>query len=219
MDTKIILNFLSELKKNNNRDWFEANKNTYKKAAQEFEKGVEYLISQLSELDPLIGQLRPKDCIFRIYRDVRFSKDKSPYKPNFGAAISRGGRKSPFGLYYLHFEDDNSFVAGGIYMPPNDVLNKVRQEIDYNADEFKKIVNTSTFKKFFNELQGDKLKKTPKGYRPDDENIELLKFKSYLAVHNVNNKKVLEKDFLTYCIEVYKAMKPLNDFINRAIVD
>ena len=219
MDFKTILNFLAGLKKNNNREWFEANKKDYQKALKEFESIIAQLIKELAEFDQLIGTLKPKDCIFRIYRDVRFSKDKSPYKPNFGAAISRGGRKSNHALYYLHLEDNNSFIAGGIYMPPNDVLNKVRQEIDYNAMEFKKIISSSDFKKFFGELQGDKLKKAPKGYQPDDENIELLKFKSYLAVNNVSNQDVLKPNFIKYCLEVYEAMTPMNDFINRAIVE
>ncbi len=219
MNLKLILDFLGDLKKNNNREWFEKNKPRFREAEEEFKKVVEHLIHQLSEFDPAIGQLKPKDCIFRIYRDVRFSKNKDPYKTNFGAAISRGGRKSSFALYYLHLEDNNSFVAGGIYMPPNDVLAKVRQEIDYNADEFKKIINHSEFKKYFGSLEGDKLKKAPRGYDPENENIELIKHKSYLAVNNVKNDRVLANDFLEYCAQVYKAMTPLNDFINRPLTE
>ena len=217
MDLKIILEFLANLKINNNRDWFEANKNTYKKAASEFEKVVEYLIQQLSAFDPAIGQLKPKDCIFRIYRDVRFGKDKSPYKVNFGAAISKGGKKSPDALYYIHLEIDNSFLAGGIYMPPSDLLAKVRQELDYNASEFKRIIEHADFKKFFGQMEGEKLKKAPRGYDPDHENIELLKHKSYLAVSKLKNNQVLDKNFLDNCMKVYAAMKPLNDFLNRPI--
>ncbi len=216
---KTILDFLSELKKNNNRDWFEKNKPTFREAQKEFESAVNHLIIQLSEFDPAIGQLKPKDCIFRIYRDVRFSKNKDPYKENFGAAISRGGRKSPFALYYLHIEDENSFIAGGIYMPPSDVLAKVRQEIDYNAEELKTIIENPSFKKLFGELKGDKLKKAPRGYDPENENIELIKHKSYLAVHNVKNEKVLQNNYLDYCLDVYKEIKPLNDFLNRPLTE
>ncbi len=219
MNFKDILFFLSNLKKNNNREWFEANKSEFRKVSKQFEEIVGVLINRLSELDPQIGQLKPKDCIFRIYRDVRFSKDKSPYKNNFGAAISRGGRKSPFALYYLHIEDENSFIAGGIYQPPNDVLNKVRQEIDYNAKEFKSIIENGDFKNFFEEIEGEKLKRPPKGYDDGNENIELLKHKSYLAVHKIDNKTLLSDDFLDYCMKAYAAMRPLNDFINRALIE
>src|SRR5690606_22986318 len=134
-----------------------------------------------------------------------------------GAAISRGGRKSPYVLYYLHLEDGGSFLAGGIYMPPNDLLAKRRQEIDYNGGELREIIQAPDFKKFFCELSGDKLKKAPKGYSPDDENIELLKHKSYIAMHYVGNEEVMAKAFSEKMVKVMLAMKPMNDFINRAL--
>lgn len=217
MNFSKILSFLADLKKNNNREWFEKNKPVYQEALKEYESVIKYLIDHLGKVEPGIADLKPKDCIFRIYRDVRFSKDKSPYKPNFGAAISRGGRKSPYALYYLHLEDGGSFLAGGIYMPPNDLLAKVRQEIDYNAGEFREIIQAPDFKKYFGELGGDKLKKAPKGYSPDDENIELLKHKSYIAMHYVSNEEVMAKAFPEKMTKVMLAMKPMNDFINRAL--
>lgn len=215
MDFNLILSFLSDLKKNNNREWFAANKPVYQKALKEYEKVIQYLIDHLGKVEEGIGELKPKDCIFRIYRDVRFSKDKSPYKPNFGAAVSPGGKKSPFALYYLHLEDENSFLAGGIYMPPADILANVRQEIDYNAEEFGSIIFAPDFVKFFGKLDGEKLKRAPKGYSPDAENIEWLKHKSYLAMHHVSNQKIMESSFPKEMISIYLAMKPLNDFINR----
>lgn len=216
MNFKLILSFLADLKKNNNRDWFEKNKPVYQQALKEYEKVVQYLIDQLGKTEPGIGDLKPKDCIFRIYRDVRFSKDKSPYKPNFGAAISQGGRKSNYALYYIHLEDQGSFLAGGIYMPPSEVLARVRQEIDYNADEFTGIITAPDFKKYFGQLEGEKLKRAPKGFNPDEKHIELLKHKSYLAMHYLNQDDIFKAPFPNHMLEVFRAMKPLNDFINRS---
>lgn len=216
METKPILDFLGELTKNNNREWFEANKPTYKKVKKHFDDIIAELIKGLSELDPLLSELKPKDCTFRIYRDVRFSKNKDPYKTNFGAVIARGGRKSNYALFYFHLDAERSFLAGGIYMPPTDVLNQVRQEIDYNASEFREIISSKEFKKYFDKLDGEQLKRAPKGYSPDDPNIDLLKYKSYLAVHDVARDKVVAEDYIPYALKVYKAMLPMYNFINRS---
>ena len=134
--------FLSALKKNNNKEWFEANRKEYETSKKWFEELFENLISGISKLDKGVADLKPKDCLFRINRDVRFGKDKSPYKSNFGAAIAQGGRKSPFGGYYIHIEPGASFIAGGIHMPESEVLKNIRQEIDYNFKDFKKIISS-----------------------------------------------------------------------------
>ena len=216
MNYSVILNFLGELNENNNREWFEKNKPAYLKAKKEFENIVEQLINRLAELDPELADLKPKQCIFRLYRDVRFSKDKRPYKNNFGAAFARGGRKSNHALYYIPLQPGNSFLASGIYHPPADILKSIRQEIEYNGADFKKIIDAKNFKEDFKELQGEKLKRPPKGFDGDDPNIELLKFKSYLAVHQVDDKIILRDNYLDFAIKIYKSAKPLYEFINHS---
>ena len=139
MINKNILLFLNELKNNNNRDWFHANKPKYNEAKVEFENYINNLIPEIGKFDNEIKHLEAKECIFRIFRDVRFSKDKSPYKPNFGAYIVKGGKKSGNAGYYLHIEPENSFLGGGIYMPPSNILKAIRIEIYENIDEFKSI--------------------------------------------------------------------------------
>lgn len=211
------LDFLKELKENNNRDWFTAHKKEYQKAKSNMDEFVAELLKGIATFDPAIAELEPKHCVFRIYRDVRFSKDKSPYKTNMGGYMCKGGKKSPYGGYYLHIEPGGCFLAGGMYMPPNDILAKVRQEVDYNTDEFKSILNNKSFAKTFGELQGEKLKTAPKNYDKDHPEIELLKHKSFIVMHAVADKKVTGKDFLEYCVETFKELKPFLDFLNRSL--
>ena len=155
--------------------------------------------------------------MFRIFRDVRFSKDKTPYKPNFGGYIARGGRKSPFAGYYLHVENGDSFLAGGIYMPQSAVLKEVREEILEETDKFKKIISDKNFKKYFEEIWGEKLKSAPRGFPKDFPDIELLKYKGYNMVHKIDTKEVAKNGFTNYAIQIFKEMYPFNSFINRAI--
>ena len=218
MEFKIILDFLKKLKKNNNRDWFADNKKKFVEAKDAFEPAVQKLIDGISKFDKSLAEVEAKQCIYRIYRDIRFSKDKTPYKTNFGAVMGKGGRKSTTAFYYIQVEPgDNSFIAGGLYMPEGEKLKKIRQEIDYNPDDFKKILNKKSFKQYFPEIEGEKLKKAPKGYAPDDPNIELLKHKSYIVVHRFTDAQVLNNDFTKDCIKMFKEMKPFNDFLNMAI--
>jgi len=216
METKTILDFIHQLKENNNREWFEANRKMYQKSKKEFEALLAELIKGLSELDPQLEGLKPKDCTFRINRDIRFSKDKRPYKTNFGGVIARGGKKSHHALFYIHLEPGNCFLAGGVYMPANEYLNMVRQEIDYNPEEFRSIINDAAFKKYFGGLEGEKLKRAPKGYSPDNPNIDLINFKSYLAMHNVSDQLVTSEKLVPYALEIYRAMMPMYNFINRS---
>jgi uncharacterized protein (TIGR02453 family) len=149
---------------------------------------------------------------------VRFSKDKSPYKTNYGAFIANGGRKSKYAGYYIHLEDGKSMIGGGIYMPATEVVKKVRNEIYYNVDEFKALLSDSNFLKYFSGLEDfDKLKRPPKDFPADFEHIDLLKYKSYAVMHSLTNEIVTRVNFIEYILEVLNAMKPLNDFINRAI--
>lgn len=218
MITKEVFDFLKELKENNTRDWFTANKKTYEKQKKTVESFITKLIDGVHSFDNEIIGISYKDCMFRINRDVRFSSDKSPYKTNFGGFIAKGGRNAMNAGYYLHIEPGSSFIGGGIYMPPADKLKLVRNEIYFNADEFKTIINEKNFIRYFKEIWDDaKLKNAPKDFPKDFPDINLLKFKNYTVIHNIDDKQLLEPDFYQYIIETFKAMYPLNHFINRGI--
>jgi uncharacterized protein (TIGR02453 family) len=215
---KTVLEFLKGLKENNTREWFEENRKGYESAKTEFEKMLNGLIPEIYSFDPEIGPLTAKDCVFRIYRDVRFSKDKSPYKTNMGGFICKGGRKGLYAGYYVHIEPGNPMLAGGIYMPPPEVLKKARQEIYFNAEEFKGILNGKDFKKTFKVMEDDKLSRPPKDFPADFKDIELLKYKSYTVFHLMKDETVLGKDLQDYMVKVFKVMQPFNGFINRGLV-
>jgi uncharacterized protein (TIGR02453 family) len=214
---KKVMEFLGDMRENNNREWFEANKGRYEEAKGEFEVLMNRVIASVYRFDPTIGNLRAKDCVFRIYRDVRFSKDKLPYKTNMGGFVSRGGRKGLYAGYYVHAEPGGSMLAGGIYMPPADVLKKVRQEVYFHADEFKGILNDAAFKKTFRMMEEDKLKKPPKDFPADFADIDLLKYKSYTVLHGVSDETVTSADYVEYAVKVFMVMFPFNAFLNRGI--
>ena len=197
----------------------EANKSKYLNAKKQFEETIAYLVEKISVFDPHILGADPKKCIFRIHRDIRFSKDKRPYKENMGGFINREGRKGMDGGYYFHIQPGQSMLAGGVYMPPSDILKKIRQEIDYNPDELLRFMNSKDFKNYFGAFEGDKLKKAPQGYDPGHPNIELLKLKYYIVVHRVSDKDLLQTDFLDNATRVFKAMLPLNNYIRTALQD
>jgi uncharacterized protein (TIGR02453 family) len=211
------LEFLVELRENNNRDWFKANKQYYEEARSEFISMIENLIPALAATSPLIGNLAVKDTVFRIYRDVRFSKDKSPYKIAFGAYMAPGGRKSMLPGHYFHIEPDNSFLAGGSHNPAGDRLKSIRSEIYYNSSEFNSIINASSFKKLFGELSGDKLVRPPIGFPKDFDDIELLKFKEYIVLHKIKDSVVTRPDFLNISVDIFEKMNPFIAFLNRAL--
>jgi uncharacterized protein (TIGR02453 family) len=211
------LNFLKNLNKNNNKEWFDKNRDTYEIAKANFLEFVQELILGISKFDPAVKHQEAKKCIFRINRDVRFSKDKSPYKNNMGASISPGGKKSFTAGYYFHLQPGASFLAGGMWQPEPVNLNAIRQEIDYNPDEFKKIISAKPFKTYFGGLsEEDKLKAVPKGYDKTHPQIELLKHKSFIVVHDLTDKVVLATDFQKQCLAVFKALHPMDLFLRRA---
>ena len=213
------LKFIEQLKENNNKPWFEANKPEYLKVKTEFESVVEQILHKIAAFDKSVEGLKPKDCIFRIYRDVRFSHDKSPYKGHFGAFFCEGRTQSPGPGYYLHLEPGNkSFIGGGIYMPPAPVLQKIRQEIDYNGDKLEAILNKPSFSKYFNRLSTeDKLSRPPKGYFPDNPHLELLKLKSFVTGFNIKDSEIKEGDIVKLAETVFKEMHPLQLFLKEAI--
>jgi len=214
--SKSTLSFLKEIKLNNNREWFQSNQVAYKEAKTNFETFIQEVIKGIIEFDPIVKGLEAKNCIFRINRDIRFSHDKSPYKSNFGAFIVRGGKKNgdKFAGYYLHIEPGACFIAGGAYMPPSPWLSAIREKIDQQPEQFKKIIGNKEFIHHFKEIEGGKLKNPPKGFASDNPNIELLKHKSYLVMQKVSDKQLSAPDYYPHVIQVLKAMKPLNDFLN-----
>ncbi len=219
MDFKETFDFLRGLQENNNKEWFDEHRPTYQKVRKDFEGFVQELIGEIAAFEPAVADQEAKRCVFRIFRDVRFSKNKVPYKTNFGAFIAPDGRKSPFGGYYLHIEPNGkSMIGGGIYCPASEVLAKVRQEIDYSPQPLLELLGDKGFQKEFGGLwDGDRLKTAPKGYPKDHEQIELLRNKSFIAMHEFADEEVLDKDFRKKVIALSQQLKPLNDYLNTAI--
>jgi len=218
MDFPQILKFLSAVRQNNDRLWFEKNKGQYLQAKENFEVFVTQFLKELVAFNPGLAGLDPKKLPFRIYRDVRFSKDKSPYKVNMGAGISPGGKMMQEPGYYIHIEPGKSFIAGGMYMPEPGNLSKIRQEIDYNGDKLEKILTNKVFKKWFDGFDDfDKMKTAPKGYPKDHPRVEWLKHRSYIVSHNFTDAEVKDKKFIKKAVEACKAIKPLNDFLREAM--
>ncbi len=218
MLAKSTFTFLRNLNRNNNRDWFNANKHKYQEAHADFVGFIAELIGRIAVFDPPVAQLDPKKSVFRIYRDTRFSKDKTPYKTNFGAhLVSSRERPHDRAGYYIHVEPGNSFLAGGAYLPPGPWLNAIRASIDKDGAEFVAILKRVSFKKYFGELEGEKLKTVPRGYTVDHPHIELLRFKSFLASHQVGDEQLMAKDAAQYATRVFKTLKPFDDFLNKSL--
>ena len=219
MDFENAFTFLKKLSRNNNREWFEKNKPRYIEIKEQFELFVENLLHEMIKFDESLAGLNPKKLTFRIYRDVRFSKDKTPYKTNVSAGFSSEGKGIAVPGYYLQIEPGNkSFLAAGLWMPIPENLTKIRQEIDYNGDLLGKISNEKKYKKKFTGFwDGDKLKTMPKGYPKDHPHIEWLKLKSFIVEHRFQDSEVTDKKFLKNLLDVAKSAKPLNDFLKQAL--
>jgi len=172
---KEILDFLKDIEANNTREWFDLNRDRYDVTRKKFLAVTELLIHEIRQFDPEIPALNPKDCVFRIFRDVRFSNDKRPYKSNYGCFIARGGRKSGFAGYYLHMQPGECFLSGGIYMPPPEFLYAIRQEIYYHPQNYIELIENKEFKSTYTLEYFDKLKTAPKGYPKDWEHLDLIK--------------------------------------------
>jgi uncharacterized protein (TIGR02453 family) len=219
MDFKRTFDFLKKLSRNNNREWFEKNKPTYLSIKEEFQHFVGDVLHLMIPHDQSLEGLDPLKLTFRIYRDIRFSKDKTPYKTFLSAGMSSAGKGTGIPGYYFQLEPGNkSMIASGLYLPSAENLAKIRQEIDYNGDNLKSLLSEKKFKKLFGELwDGDKLKMMPKGYSIDHPHIEYLKLKSFMATHTFDDTDVLHKNFIRKLVESMKATKPLNDFLNEAL--
>ena len=214
------LKFLSQLKKNNHNPWFDAHRAQYEAARIEFSNFIQLVIDALQQTDPTVTGLTARDCLFRINRDIRFAKDKSPYKTNFGASIKRGGRKSGFAGYYFHCEPGFSFIGGGLWMPDAQKLKNVRQEIDYNWEEFQLMLNEKNFKKTYGDLYHGadvRLTTMPKGYEKENPAADYLKFKSFIAETSVSDEELTKATLHQKTITAFAALQPLVAFFNRAV--
>jgi len=213
------IHFLQELENNNNKPWFDKNRSGYEATKAGLEKLVSSLIPAIAAFDELIGTLQVKDCTFRINRDVRFSKNKSPYKNNMGASFSRGGKKAEVAGYYFHFQPDKSFAGGGFYLPQPAQLAKIRQELDYGFAEWKALLDNKTFKKYFPDgVDGiDSLIRPPKGYDENNPAIHYLKMKSFIVSKPFTDEELQSKSLVKDIAKTFEAMKPMLDFLNRAV--
>ena len=214
------LKFLKELKKNNNKPWFDGHRKQYEVAKSDFETFIQGVLDKHSKSDPDLKELTAKKCMFRINRDIRFSKDKSPYKTNFGASMDKGGRKSGLAGYYFHLEPGKSFLGGGIWMPQPHYLRKIRQEIDYCLDEFTKILSAKKFKALYKELyigEDVQLTKVPQGFEKNNPAAEYLKFKSWLVLADIDDSTLTSKDLLNKTAEAFHIMQPFVKFLNRPL--
>ena len=221
---RTTISFLNELIANNHREWFDAHRDYYHEAQNEFSRFIDRLVPEIRQFDPSIGPITAKDCIYRIYRDVRFSNDKTPYKNHFGAYIAQGGRKSPLGGYYFHIEPDdagylnNSMWAGGIYCPDAPTLKAIRTDIYEHPDEYKTIIQNRDFVRTFTWFDGNMLTTAPKGFPKDFPDIELIKRKDYTYYRNIEEQTLLSDRLLEESVRVFRLMLPFNRFMNRAIM-
>ncbi|MDD3321602.1 MAG: DUF2461 domain-containing protein [Paludibacter sp.] len=219
MTIENILRFLSELKINNNREWFAENKKWYDQVRTEFETISKEFILEISKFDEEIKHVEVKDCIFRIYRDIRFSHDKTPYKTHFGIFVAAdGGRKSQRGGYYLHLDPDGCFVAVGVWCPQPNLLKALRQSVYDNIEEFNEIRTKKSYARYFNTfLDEDKLKTVPKGFPKDFPDAELLKLKHYITEYKLPKEFNVKEDFVQQVADIAGNAYPLNKFLNYTV--
>jgi uncharacterized protein (TIGR02453 family) len=219
MNIPLVFDFLKELAANNNREWFNAHKADYEKAHAEFEKLVGGAINRLSLFDESIRGVQVKDCLYRIYRDIRFSPDKTPYKIHFGAYINAKGKNSEHCGYYLHLQPDSCLIAGGTYQPPSKMLKAIRQAVYDNMEEYRSIVEDPKFKRFFPQVGYEFLKIAPKGFPKDYEFINYLKCKEYACDYNVPDQFYCTPDVFDRIEAACRELKRFNDFLNYTIDD
>ncbi len=212
-----VLEFLSALKANNNREWFENQRNTYETVRSDLTAFTRELLAGIAIFDPEAAQNDPRKCMFRINRDLRFSPDKSPYKTYMSVFMAPGGRKSGNAGYYLHLEPESSFIAAGVYAPSAEVLKAIGYEIHDDAEKFISIVQQPVFRKTFGQLLDEKLKRPPRGFPPEFPHIEWLKYKHYVVDHPLADHKTKDADLLHYIIAVFEKANPFVRYLNAAI--
>ncbi len=210
------LRFLQALAEHNHKEWMDANKKWYEEERKQLITFTQALLDGLAADQPAFAAINPKDCLFRINRDIRFSKDKSPYKTNFGVYLNPEGKKSPKGGYYMHIADNSSFVGGGIWMPEAEHLKNIRQEIDYNWETFNDIISDKLFVNTFKGLnEDDKLSRPPKGYEAGNPAIDYLKLKSFTALKPLSNQDLSSDKLVKNCLDAFTTLKPLLEFLNK----
>ena len=217
MNLQFTLDFLSDLAKHNKKEWMDDNKKRYNEAKGYVIEFLAEVIEKASVFDKSLIGLDPKKTLFRINRDIRFSRNKDPYKTNFGAAVVDGGRKSGNPGYYVHIMPGNNFFGGGLFQPEAEALGKIRQEIDYNGDKMIQIINGSVFKKYYDQHDGERLKTAPRGYPKDHKYLDLLQLKSHVFLHQVSDAEVTGKTFSNQVVVALKTLSPFNAFLKEAI--
>ncbi|WP_447636057.1 DUF2461 domain-containing protein [Flavobacterium microcysteis] len=209
------LNYLKILKENNNREWFNENKELYLKEYTGIENFAEALLQELRNHD-VIETVSGKKGLHRIYRDTRFSKDKTPYKTNWSGGFKRATALRRGG-YYFDIEPGNSFIAGGFWAPNTEDIKRIREDISFDPEPLRKIINSKTFIKTFGSLQGEQLKKAPKGFEVTDEAIDLLRYKQFLLIRKFTDAEVLSPSFLKEVDQTFKNMRPFLDYMSEVL--
>jgi uncharacterized protein (TIGR02453 family) len=218
MDFPRLAEFLAELAGNNRREWFEAHRPEYQALRDDFTAFIGELIERTADFDERVRWKDPKDCLFRIYRDVRFSADKSPYKTTFSAYISEQNRRGAPPGYYLEVDEKGVLLAaGGIWMPPTEPLARLRTYIAEHPERLQKVLRSRGFKKTFGDLQGDRLKRPPRGYAEDTPLIDYIKLKSYIVWRETDARTLSHDDALTYVVDSFRAALPLVDWVRTAL--
>ncbi|MDR1054578.1 MAG: DUF2461 domain-containing protein [Prevotellaceae bacterium] len=217
------LEFLKDLKENNNREWFAVNKQRYEKGRADVEALVSGLFEAINEFDSEIGYPDPKKCLFRIYRDTRFSKDKEPYKVNMGAVLCAEEYKKSWthADYYVHVEPGKCFLSCGLYMPAPNVLKAVRTAIYEDYDTLYCIMHNPSFVKIFGDFcrEDDTLQRAPTGFDRDHPSAEYLKLKHFYVFSYITDKEICSNSFIKQAVKILKAAKPLKDWLNATVED
>jgi uncharacterized protein (TIGR02453 family) len=209
------LDFLHQLKTNNNKSWFEANKPKYLVELNHIETFAGVLLQELSKTDVLETH-SGKKSVYRIYRDIRFSKDKTPFKTFWGGSFTRA-TAARRGGYYFHIEKGNSFLAGGFWGPNASDLKRVRSEFAQDPQSIQKILSSKSFVSTFGSLQGEQLKTAPKGYDVNHPAIELLRYKQFLIIKRFTDDEVLSPLFLKQALETFQNMRPFFDYMSEIL--
>ena len=219
MQVSEIIRFLSALNENNNREWFAENKSWFESVKKQFDELSKELILKIAEFDEDIKNVEAADCVFRIYRDIRFSHDKTPFKTHFGVFIaSAGGRKSQRGGYYLHLDPAGCFVGAGVWCPQPNLLKALRKSVYDNIEELNEIRHEAEFAKLFtNFFEEDKLKSVPAGFPKDFPDAELLKLKHYLVEYKFDEKLLDSENFISEIAQIFKTAYPFNKFLNYTV--
>jgi uncharacterized protein (TIGR02453 family) len=217
MISTATIRYLKDLGRNNSREWFRENRERYDEARRNVLDTALYLLSGIEKFDRSVEGLDPEECLFRIHRDTRFSRDKTPYKTNFGAFMKKGGRTVPGAGYYLHIEPGGHFLAGGIYMPPAAALLAIRKAIAADPGPLKRIIKAQDFLREFGSLSGEALKTAPRGFPKDHPEIELLKYKHYMVIQYLSDDQVLDPGYPRACLRTFRAMARLNGYINSLL--